>query len=290
MTTYATPLMAANWSTRAWTVEASGFRMRSTLELARLFAIAVPFEVNSSVIFARMVWTEMVHVMIASGTRMRAKKSPIFTGSLKISAWSFGIVRGIVSSSCLHRGRPIGDGHPSTVVDAREVDATEPLVTLRPEGERGADAEIDVLHRLQALSEAGARRTLPRSPQRLDDDLRVDEPLQADEAERLRRVLGVAQRLGHLGGVPGHQRAVLRDGRQARVVVARNDLRVDESRRVVAPARLGLLEQQGQHRIGADERHVRDRDLPVEIARRSYEGAAPLVGARAQHHVHGGVA
>ena len=54
--TYATPVMSANWSKRAWTVEASRLTMRSTLEEARLFAMAVPLFVNSSVRLVRSDW------------------------------------------------------------------------------------------------------------------------------------------------------------------------------------------------------------------------------------------
>ena len=76
--TYLTPLIAANWSTIACTVDASRVSRRSTPELARLFAIAVPLDVNSSVRFAVMRWTEIHHVIAASGTSTAVMKRTIF--------------------------------------------------------------------------------------------------------------------------------------------------------------------------------------------------------------------
>src|SRR4029450_10093394 len=73
--------MAAYWSTRAWTVEASRVTIRSTHELARLFAMAVPFEVNSSVMLRLRVWTESVHVMVARGIRTAARNRMIFASN-----------------------------------------------------------------------------------------------------------------------------------------------------------------------------------------------------------------
>src|SRR5215470_5136878 len=76
--TYLTPLMAANWSMAACTVDASRVNRRSTLELARLLAMAVPLDVNSSVMFVVNERTEIHQVIIANGTRVTAKKRTIF--------------------------------------------------------------------------------------------------------------------------------------------------------------------------------------------------------------------
>ena len=79
--TYFTPLMAANWSTTPCTVEASRVSRRSTPELARLFAMAVPLDVNSAVRFVVSARTEIHQVTAASGTRVAARNRMIFPSS-----------------------------------------------------------------------------------------------------------------------------------------------------------------------------------------------------------------
>ena len=79
--TYFTPLMAPNWSTIPCTVEASRVSKRSTPELARLFAMAVPLEVNSSVRFVVSACTEIHQVIAASGTSVAARNRMIFGSS-----------------------------------------------------------------------------------------------------------------------------------------------------------------------------------------------------------------
>jgi len=83
--TYATPLIASlpetTSSTRACTVDASRLRIRSTADEARLLAMAVPFEVNSSVICARSVRTETYQVTAASGTSRTVRKTMIFVST-----------------------------------------------------------------------------------------------------------------------------------------------------------------------------------------------------------------
>jgi hypothetical protein len=73
-----TPLIAANWSTVPCTVEASRVSRRSTPELARLFAMAVPLDVNSSVRFEVSARTEIHQVIAASGTSVTARNRMIF--------------------------------------------------------------------------------------------------------------------------------------------------------------------------------------------------------------------
>src|SRR6202007_626316 len=77
-------------------------------------------------------------------------------------------------SSCLHGRRPVGNRDPPLPFHAGEVHAVETLVTLGAERQRGPDAEIEVLERLQRLAEAEAGRIRSRPPPRLDDDLGVD--------------------------------------------------------------------------------------------------------------------
>jgi len=76
--TYLTPPMAPNWSTLPCTVDASRVSKRSTPELARLLAMAVPLEVNSSVRFVVSARTEIHQVIAASGTRVAARNRMIF--------------------------------------------------------------------------------------------------------------------------------------------------------------------------------------------------------------------
>ncbi len=93
--------MAANWSIALWTVEASRVRSRSTDDEARLLAMAMPLEVNSSVIFWRSVWTETYQVMAASGTRAAKRKRMILGSSPKRTLRSLlaGLVRSVVTPS-----------------------------------------------------------------------------------------------------------------------------------------------------------------------------------------------
>src|SRR6266571_2018983 len=83
---------------------------------------------------------------------------------------------------------PIGDRHPASGFDAGEVHAVQALVPLGTEAERRADAEIDVAHGLERLAQARARRVVSGAAQPLGNHLRVDEPLEADEAVPLRRI------------------------------------------------------------------------------------------------------
>src|SRR5882762_1784841 len=190
--TYATPLIASlpemTSSTRACTVEASRLRMRSTPEEARLLAMAVPFEVNSSVICARSVRTETYQVTAASGTSRTVRKTMIFV-SRPIRSLS------MAAPLDLNCRRPVGDRDPPLALDASEVDGVEALVPLGPERQRRADPEIEVAQRLERLPERRARGLRAGAAQRLHHDLGVHEALEADEAHPLHRVLRVAQRL-----------------------------------------------------------------------------------------------
>src|SRR5213594_2174426 len=161
---------------------------------------------------------------------------------------------------------------------------------LRSEREGRADAEVEALERFQRLPERRAARVRPGAAQPFDDHAGIDEALEAPEAELLGRMLGVAQRLGHLRVVLVHQRPILDDAGQAHVVVARHHLRVDERLRVVAPRGLAVLDEQGQHCLGADERHVGDRHGPAHVARGPDERATALVGPGAQHRFDAGLA
>src|SRR5438309_2724662 len=51
-----------------------------------------------------------------------------------------------------------------------------------------------------------------------------------------------------------------------------------------------MLEEEMQHRLGADERHVRDRHSPAQVPRGPHERAATLIGAGAQHRLDAGLA
>src|SRR5919106_2761518 len=279
--TYATPLIPANWSISACTVEASRVRMRSTPDEARLFAMAVPLDVNSSVIRWRSVWTEMNQVTAASGTSTAARNRMILARRPKRGVWLF--MRRPPSG--LHGRRPVRDRNPALTVDAREVHAVESLVTLGSEAERRTDAEVEVLERLQRLPETGPGRMWARPAHRLDHDPRVHVALQADEAVALGHVLVVAERGRDRRVVALHQGAVLDHAGQGHVVVARHHLRVDERAGVVPAVALAVLDEEPQHRVGAHEGHVGDRHRPAEVAGGAHEGPAALVGARAQHGV-----
>src|SRR5215472_5587931 len=154
--------MAANWSTSAWTVEASRVRMRSTPELARLLAMAVPLDVNSSVRLPRSARTAVNQVMPARGTSTATRKRMIFASRLK-RAWDpiGGPPAGSRSSgtrvassvmarlpfelppACLglERGRPVDDGHPPVALDASEIDIVQTLVPLATEAQGRADPD-----------------------------------------------------------------------------------------------------------------------------------------------------
>src|SRR5713101_2901888 len=151
--TYATPLIPANWSIKACTVEASRVRMRSTPDDARLLAMALPLDVNSSVICRRRVCTETYQVTAASGISTAARNRMILASRPNRVLEVF-----MARSSGLDRRRPVGDRDPPLPFHAGKVDVVEPLVTLGAEGQRGPDAEIEVLERLQRLAEADAGR------------------------------------------------------------------------------------------------------------------------------------
>src|SRR2546426_4554454 len=255
--TYATPLIASlpemTSSTRACTVDASRLRMRSTPEEARLLAMAVPFDVNSWVICARSVRTETYQVTAASGTSRTVRKTMIFVSRpIRIRSLS------MASPLDLNRRRPVGDRHPALAIDAREVHRVEPLMPLGPEGHRRTDSEIEVAERFQRLPERRARGLRTGPAQRLHDDLGVHEPLEADEAHLLHVVVRVAQRLGHGGVVALHERAVLGDSGERRVVVARHPPRGDEPARGIASAALSVLHEQLEHRGRPHEGHGGD--------------------------------
>src|SRR5918996_3462749 len=202
--TEATPLMPANWSINACTVEASRVRMRSTPDEARLLAMAVPLEVNSSVIRWRSVCTEMNQVTAASGTSTAARNRMILARRPKRGLWLF--MRWPPSG--LHGRRPVGDRHPALAVDAGEVNTVEALVALGAEAQRRPDAEVEALERLQRLPEPGPRRIRSRPSQRLVHHPGVHVSLQADEAVALRHILVVAQGGRRRWVVALHQSAV----------------------------------------------------------------------------------
>src|SRR5206468_12144292 len=83
------------------------------------------------------------------------------------------------------RGGPVGHRDPALVLHGGEIDAVQALVALGAEGERRADAEIDVPHRFERVAEAGTRGVRPGPAERLDHHLGVHEALQADEAAPL---------------------------------------------------------------------------------------------------------
>ena len=204
--------MPANWSTCACTVEASRVRMRSTAELARLLAMAdalgrellgqvgperlhrdrpgdrrqrnqdeqqeqddlgeeaeSPRPSGPALGIARPRGRRL-HRRITcdrGGGRRRAPLLPLDPLPLRHRCHCRS------SSLCLHGGGPVRDGDPAAVLDAGEVDAVQPLMTLGAEGERGADAR----GRRSAATRApaGGRRAwepgrhgaaLPRSPWR----------------------------------------------------------------------------------------------------------------------------
>src|SRR5215468_7749324 len=274
--------MAANWSTRACTVEASRVSTRSTPELARVLAMAPPLDVNSAVRLLSSARTEMLHVMAASGMSTATRNSVILAMSPKRMRAAAGaaarpgvsaltsvrlFIRSLLARSGLgpERDGPVGDGNPARVLHAREIHAVEPLVPLGAEGERGADAEVEVPERLEGGPQARPRRAGAGAPERLDHDPRVHESLEADEAVLRDRVARIPDGLGGHRVVLVDQRAVLGHAGQPHVVVARDDLRVDQGPRVVAARRAPVLDEQLQHRVGADERHVGDRDGPAGV-------------------------
>src|SRR5579864_8535458 len=309
--------MFANWSTRDWIVEASRLRIRSTPELARLRAIASPFDWNSPRICRRKVsvMTSAATAVSASSSTPRKSRilpvSPrprtvraacdacatcvICAGSAAATASSgtpyrpgagtAGISGRPAGSDMDHRA-PVVDGHPGVACEPREVDLVEPLVAVRSEGERSADSEVELADRFERRLEAPPARSGPRAAQPLGDHPRVDEALEADEAVGLDAVLRVAERRRRLGLPLVHEAAIeLHAGQPAVRGVARHHLRVDQARRVVAPGLAPVLEQQPAHRLAADERDVADRHRPALVARRAHESAAGLVGAGAEHRL-----
>src|SRR2546427_450298 len=172
--TYATPLIASlpetTSSTRACTVDASRLRMRSTPDDARLLAMAVPFDVNSSVIRSRSVRTDTYQVTAASGISTAARKTMIF-----VKRPNRARACAIDAPLDLDRRRPVGDRDPPFPLDAREVDGVEALVPLGRERQRRADPEVEVAQRLQRLPERRARELRARAAQRLHHHLGVHE-------------------------------------------------------------------------------------------------------------------
>src|SRR5688500_7285119 len=195
---------------RACTVEASRVRIRSTPEEARLFAMAGPFDVNSSVISCRSVRTETYQVTAASGMRTTARNTTIFGSNPNRRRTDF-------ITDPLHRDgrRPVGDRNPAFALDAGEIDGVQALVPLGSESERGADPEIETPQRFERLPERRPRRLRSGALQRLHDHLRVHEALEADEAVALDGIARIAQCLRHRRIVAVHQQAVLGHRRQA---------------------------------------------------------------------------
>src|SRR6202049_2268274 len=163
-----------------------------------------------------------------------------------------------------HRA-PVVDGHPGVACEPREVDLVESLVAVRPEGERSADAQVELADRVERRLEAPPARSGSRAAQPLDDHPRVDEALEADEAVRLDAVLGIAERRRHLGLPLVHEVAKEAHAGQRTVrCVARHPLPLGTARGVVAPGLAPVLEQQPAHRLAADERDVADRHRPAQ--------------------------
>src|ERR1700687_2721803 len=212
--------MSANWSTSDWMVEASRLRIRSTPELARLRAMASPLDWNSP-----RIWRRKVKVITSAATTVTASSStPRKTRILAVSpspragsgggagagggtprgsSGGSGVLpacSGVSGISCRLAGSdmghrfPVVDGHPGFAREAREVDLVEPLVAVRPEAERSADAEIELADRFECRFEALPAGSGSGAAQPLDDHPRVDEAFEADEAVRLDAVLGIAQR------------------------------------------------------------------------------------------------
>src|SRR5215510_8582835 len=221
--------MPANWSIRACTVEASRVRMRSTPEEARLLAMALPLEVNSSVICRRRVCTDTYQVTAASGIKTAARNRMIFVRRPTRAVPVF-----MARSSRPDRRRPVGDRDPPLSVHAGEIDAVETLVPVGAERQRRPDAQVEVLERLERLAVADAGEVESRPPQALHDNLGIDVALEADEAVALDRILVVLERGRHRRVVLLHHGPVLRDPRQRHVVVARHFLRVDQRPPVIS--------------------------------------------------------
>src|SRR5579864_741585 len=302
--------MSANWSTSDWMVEASRLRSRSTPELARLRAIASPLDWNSPRICRRRVsvmTSAATTVTVSSSTPRKSRilaVSPMpRTARVGGAGCDSGDACGASAAAAVggssyrwagsdmdHRA-PVVDGHPGVAREPREVDLVEALVAVGSEGERSADAQVELADRFERRLEAPPARSGSRAAQPLDDHSRVDEALEADEAVRLDAVLGVAERRRQLELPLVHQAAVqVYAGQRAFGRVARHHLRVDQARGVVAPGPAPVLEQQPAHRLAADERDVADRHRPAQVARRAHEGAAGLVGAGAEHRLDAGVA
>src|ERR1700730_6388182 len=264
--------------------------MRSTPEDARLEAMASPLDTNSSVMLVLIDRAETYHVTAARGTSAGTRKTTILprrpslrprrtVGCSVFCSDCASLVRAMEISCGLGAAgqSPIGAGHPALALDAGEVHAVKALVALGAEGERRADAEVDIAKRLEGLPQARPGRIGAGPSQRFDGDLGVDETLEADEAVALGGVAPVTQRLRKRRAVLVHERAVLGDPGQAQVVVARHDLGIHEGAQVVAAGRLTLLEQERQHRVRADEGDVRYRHGPSPPPRGPSDGgAAPL--------------
>src|SRR5215510_8558589 len=132
--------MRANSSTSDCTEEASRVEIRSTPVEARLDAMASPLEMNSSVMVVRIYRADTYHVTAARGARTITRKTTILTRSRRRN-------RGGADG----RG-PIGDGDPVVALHPGEIDAVEPLVTLRPEAERRPDAKVEAVEGLERLA------------------------------------------------------------------------------------------------------------------------------------------
>src|SRR5215472_13143375 len=240
--------MRANSSTSDCTEEASRVEIRST-----------PLEMNSSVMVVRIDRADTYHVTAARGTRTSTRNTTILRRSRRRSRGGcdgpsicccplgdafWRAMRISCGSGADGRG-PIGDGDPVVALHPGEIDAVEPLVTLRPEAERRPDAEVEVVEGLERLAQAGPGGIGSRPTQRLDDHLGVHEAFEADEAVALRQVAAIAQRLRQRGVVLVDEGAVLGHSRQREIVVARHHLGIDERARVVATRRSARLDEEG---------------------------------------------
>src|SRR5499433_4060520 len=291
--------MRANSSTSDCTDEASRVEIRSTPVEARLDAMASPLEMNSSVMVVRIDSADTYHVTAARGTRTSTRKTTILTRSRRRSRGGsdghsicccpsgdafWRAMRISCGSGADGRG-PIGDGDPVVALHPGEIDAVEPLVTLRPEAERRPDAKVEAVEGLERLAQARAGGIGSRPTQRLDDHLGIHEAFEADEAVALGQVAAIAQRLRQRGVVLVDEGAVLGHSRQREIVVARHHLGIDERARVVATRSSTRLDEEGKHGVGAHEGEVGDGHRPTPVPCRAHEGATSLIGPRAQDDV-----
>src|SRR5262245_26745346 len=279
--------MRANSSTSDCTEEASRVEIRSTPVEARLDAMASPLEMNSSVMVVRSDRADTYHVTAARGTRTSTRKTTILTRSRRrsrggsdgpsicccLSGDAFWRAMRISCGSGADGRGPIGDGDPVVALHPGEIDAVEPLVTLRPEAERRPDAEVEAVEGLERLAQAGPGGIGSCPTQCLDDHLGVHEAFEADEAVALGQIAAVARRLRRRVGVLAAEGAGPSGSRERDVVEARHHLGIEGSARVVAPRRSARLDEEGKHGVGAHEGEVGDGHRPTPVACRAHEGS-----------------